>query len=449
MSDHPPYPAYKDSGIEWLGEIPAHWEMQKLKHVSAVTFSNVDKHSVEGEQPVLLCNYVDVYYNDYITANLEFMKATASAEEIRKFGLKQADIIITKDSESWDDIAVPSFVTEQLDGVVCGYHLALIRPDVDKVDGEYLFRAFSARGVNDQFQVAATGITRYGLGKYWLDNSLFPIPPLAEQRAIAAFLDRETARLDALVAKKRRLIELLGEQRAALISHAVTQGLDPSAPRRDSGVEWLGEIPAHWEMVKIKYLLHQIIDTEHKTAPFYPDGEYLVVRTTNVRNGKLILDGAKYTDFKGFKEWTRRGEPKPGDIIFTREAPAGEACLVPNEVTLCIGQRTVLFRVNRDVLDGAYAVWSIYGGVASEFIQLLSQGSTVSHFNMGDIGNIPLFAPPPSEQRAIAAYLDRETARIDALVGKVQAAIERLEEYRAALISAAVTGKIDVRGQEN
>ena len=151
------------------------------------------------------------------------------------------------------------------------------------------------------------------------------IPPLPEQHAIAAFLDRETAKIDALAAKKERLVELLEEKRTALISHAVTKGLDPDAPMKDSGIEWLGEVPVHWAKMKIKHFLYQIIDTEHKTAPYDPDGNYLVVRTSNVRNGVLLLADAKYINHEGFKEWTRRGVPKPGDILFTREAPAGRS----------------------------------------------------------------------------------------------------------------------------
>ena len=445
MTRYPAYPKYKETGIEWLGEIPAHWEVHRLKHISSINFSNVDKHTHEDEESVYLCNYTDVYHNDYIVPEMEFMKATASPNEIEEFTLSKGDIIVTKDSETWDDIAVPAYVAYEFENVLCGYHLALITPDPNVTEGSYLFRQFFAPGINAQFKVTANGITRYGLGKYWLDNALFLVPPLPEQRAIAAFLDERTARLDAAAAEDRRQADLLREQRAALISHAVTQGLDPDAPRKDSGIPWLGEIPAHWEVMRIKYLLHDIVDTEHKTAPFYPDGEYLVVRTSNIRNGQLIFDDAKYTDFEGFVEWTQRGVPEPGDILFTREAPAGEACIVPAEVPLCIGQRTVLLRVNQNVLDSQFALWSLYSGVVEEFIELLSQGSTVDHLNMADIPNIPIVYPPLPEQRAIAAYLDEQTARIDAALAEIDAAIAHLEEYRAALIAAAVTGKIDVR----
>ena len=220
------YHAYRDSGVEWLGEVPVGWEVRKLKHIASVKPSNVDKKTVNGEHPVRLCNYVDVYYNDYITSDLDLMKATASVVEIEKFILREGDILITKDSESWDDIAVPAYVSSDLNDVLCGYHLTQIRPNTSLSNGEYLFRSFYARDINDQFRVAATGVTRYGLGKYWIDNSLFLVPSKDEQRAIAVFLDRETGNIDTLTTKVRESISKLREYRTALISAAVTGKID-------------------------------------------------------------------------------------------------------------------------------------------------------------------------------------------------------------------------------
>jgi type I restriction enzyme, S subunit len=234
-----PYPAYKDSGIEWLGEIPAHWEVRRLKTISSVQLSNIDKKSVEGQEPVRLCNYVDVYYNERITADLDFMTATATPEQVRRFSLRVGDVVVTKDSESWTDIAVPAVVASDLRDVVCGYHLALVRPTRD-CNGAFLARAFSAIGPRDQFQISANGITRYGIGADAIRTGLFAIPPPNEQGIIAAFLDRETARIDALMAKKEGLIELLQEKRTAVITCAVTKGLHPNIPMKDSGIEWLG-----------------------------------------------------------------------------------------------------------------------------------------------------------------------------------------------------------------
>lgn len=142
----------------------------------AIRNSNVDKKSDEAETPVLLCNYVDVYYNDFITPSIEFMEASASSDEIRRFSLRRGDVLITKDSEMWNDIAIPTYVDDEMSRVLCGYHLAMIRPHADRMCGEYLFRAFTAHGIRDQFRVRANGITRYGLSVDAITSALFPVP---------------------------------------------------------------------------------------------------------------------------------------------------------------------------------------------------------------------------------------------------------------------------------
>ena len=225
----------KDSGVEWLGEIPAHWEVKNLKHFSNVMFSGVDKHSNEDEKTICLCNYVDVYKNEQISSDLDFMRATASFDEIKRFTLKKDDVLITKDSESWNDIAVPAYVPNDLDNILCGYHLALIRPNPNEVDGRFLFRALQAKPINYQFELEATGITRYGIDQYSVVSTIFPIPPLPEQRIIAAFLDRETNKLDVLVVKTQSAIDRLREYRSALISAAVTGKIDVREPSTSPG----------------------------------------------------------------------------------------------------------------------------------------------------------------------------------------------------------------------
>ncbi len=219
-----PSVAMKDSGIEWLGEIPSHWELRKLKHISSVEFSNVDKHTIEGELPVKLCNYTDVYYNDFITPEMEFMKATALPREIEKFSLQKGDVLLTKDSESWDDIAVPAFIADEMENVLCGYHLAHVRPL--EIFDKYLFWAFSSNNINDQYKVSANGITRYGLGKYSLENSLITIPPITEQKAIVSYLDVKNEKIKLEKRQFEKQIELLQEYRTALISAAVTGKVD-------------------------------------------------------------------------------------------------------------------------------------------------------------------------------------------------------------------------------
>ena len=218
----------KPSGVEWLGDVPAHWEVRRLRTVAEMRVSNVDKHTREDEFPVRLCNYVDVYKNDRITQAMTFMSATASRDEIERFQLKRHDVLITKDSEAWDDIGVPSLVTESADDLLSGYHLALLRP-FQEILGAYLARTLENKGVAYQFHVRANGVTRYGMTHTGIQSVRIPLPPLLEQAAIVEHLDKATAGIDAAIARARRQIELVQEYRTRLISDVVTGKLDVRA----------------------------------------------------------------------------------------------------------------------------------------------------------------------------------------------------------------------------
>ena len=419
-----PYPRYKDSGAEWLGEIPEKWNVKRLKFCASVRFSSVDKHTLAGEEPVRLCNYTDVYYNDRITADSEFMSATASREEIERFSIEPDDVLITKDSETWDDIAVAAHVPRKIDNLLCGYHLALVRPNKRLMDGEYLARAFSARGINDQFRVAATGITRFGVGNSDIGDALFLLPSRDEQRAIAEFLDRETAKIDNLIAKKERLLELLEEKRAALITHAVTCGLDPDAPLRDSGIEWLGQIPKHWEVRRLRFISR--IETGSKnTEDATNDGKYpFFVRAQTVEHissyafdcEAVLTAGDGVGVGKVFHHYTGKFD---------------------------VHQRVYALTDFRDVLGRFLFLY-----MRELFYRVALGGdakSTVDSLRRHNFTDLAIAFPSAIEQQAIVDYCDGISDRVSGLATAVSTAISHLKEYRGALITAAVTGKIDVR----
>lgn len=216
----------KYSGIEWIGEVPEGWEVNKLKQISEINISNVDKKSEQNEPEIFLCNYVDVYKNEFITSKINFMKATASIGQIRKFTIKKGDVIITKDSEEPTDIAIPALVTEELEGIVCGYHLALIRPYSKRIIGSYLFRQFQSKKINDQFVIEANGVTRFGISTYPIINSYMVIPSKIEQIQITEYLDKETSKIGQTIQKIEEKIELLEEYKKSLIHHVVTGKVD-------------------------------------------------------------------------------------------------------------------------------------------------------------------------------------------------------------------------------
>lgn len=212
----------KSSDVYWLGDIPTHWKVKKLKYVSLVQPSNVDKKSNDKEVSVKLCNYVDVYKNEFITTDIDFMEATAKEEEIEKFKLKIGDVLFTKDSETPTDIAVPALVKIESDDLVCGYHLAQIRANENEILGEYIFRLFQSKNFNSNFEIAANGITRYGLSIDAIKSVLIPIPPIEEQKSIVDFILDKTSEIDIITKRISQEIELIKEYRTSLINEVVT-----------------------------------------------------------------------------------------------------------------------------------------------------------------------------------------------------------------------------------
>jgi len=210
----------------WIERLPERWEAKPLRSVADCIFSHVDKLEIEGERPVRLCNYTDVYHNEFITLDLDFMPATASASEVEKFGIRMGDVLITKDSESWDDIGIPALVQQTSDDLLAGYHLAIIRVNPDKIAGAFLFRCLQARLIRSHLELAAVGITRFGLSKSDIGSLTLPVPPIQQQHAIASYLDREIELIDALAAEIQRSVNLLREHRSALISSAVAGKID-------------------------------------------------------------------------------------------------------------------------------------------------------------------------------------------------------------------------------
>jgi type I restriction enzyme S subunit len=216
----------KPSGIDWLGDIPAHWEVRRLRNMAELRVSNIDKHTKKGEYPVRLCNYTDVYKNKVIKSDMSFMAATATRNEIQAFRLHVDDVIITKDSEDWQDIGVPAFVAETAGDLVCGYHLAILRPMPNVAVGRFLFYALQCKGIVAQLSLVAKGVTRYGLSHGAIKTISLPAPPIEEQEPIAQYIDEVTVSLDEAIARATREIDLIREYRTRLISDVVTGKID-------------------------------------------------------------------------------------------------------------------------------------------------------------------------------------------------------------------------------
>ncbi len=434
------YKKYKDSGIEWIGEIPEHWDVKKLKYIANANPSNIDKKSKENEKTVLLCNYVDVYKNEFISTQLEFMKATASKDQISKFILEKGDVIATKDSESPDDIATPALVIEGFDNVVCGYHLTHIKPKT--INGEYLFRYFQTKYLNSYFEVSANGVTRYGLGVYKFNSALILNPPKQEQISIANYLDLKTADIDQLITQKERLLSLYEEEKIAIINHAVTKGINPNVKLKDISVDWLGNIPEHWDVKKLKYVSKIVLG---KMLTNTDKGNYK--KRNYLRAANIDWLDVKVSDVK--EMWFSDDELtrlliESSDLLVSEGGEVGRTCIWKNELEECYIQNSV-HKVTFDINNNPeYFLYQFFIMGYIGFFDSVVNRISIAHLTCEKLKQIDFICSPVKEQTAIVQHIKTETNRINTKINKTKKIIALQKEYRTALISEVVTGNIRV-----
>lgn len=425
----------KPASHEWVNSIPEGWTETRLRFVANVSNSNVDKKSYEGQVPVRLCNYTDVYYNERIEPELEFMQATATPAEIKKFELRKGDVIITKDSEDPTDIGVPALVLEDMPGVVCGYHLSVIRTS-DPITAAFLQYSMLSHVNKAQLYVDTPGVTRFGLDQDAIKSILILLPPPEERRQIVEMLRKETGRIDGLIAQKARFISVLNDKEKAMIAHFVRRGIDASAPTKNSGVEWRGIVPAHWQRARMKNHFKQV-----KRQGFDDLTVLSVYREFGVIEKASRSDNINKTP----EDLSKYQLVEPNDLAINKmKAWQGSMGISPflgitspdYVVMKPIGEHNP--RYMHHYLRARPMPW-VY--------RLISNGIRTDQWRMEPekFLELPIFLPPMDEQEAIANRIDRELDRIRGLIEKTERSIALLKEKRAALITAAVTGKIDVR----
>ena len=444
-----PYSEYRDSAVEWLGEIPAGWQLTKLKHIAKVRASSVDKKRRVDEVDIRFLGTDTVYNVDEIRNGLSLETASVNATELHRYSLREGDVLLTKDSVVPTRIADVSIVAEPLDNVVCGYHLTKVRSNPSKMSPRFLFWFLGCSAVNSFFLSEARGTTIIGLGSSVIGGTQVLEPPIAEQRVISDFLDRETTKIDALVAKKERLVELLQEKRTALITHAVTRGLDPDVPMKDSGVEWLAEVPAHWEVRPLKSMSD--LQTGLTLGKRY-EGEAVTtrpyLRVANVQDGYLALDDISEVEVS--VRDAARFELRMGDVLVTEGGDfdkLGRGHVWEEQIAQCLHQNHIFaVRPRRTALTPHFLALVTSSGYGRAYFTATSKQSTnLASTNATKLRNLPVALPGLAEQVEIVLWASHESVRIDGLVAKIEKATDHLKELRTALISAAVTGKIDVR----
>lgn len=439
----PAYPRTKPSGVEWLGDVPEHWEVKRLKRAAHLTDKKVEADE-ENPVPYIGMENIESWTGRLLPINTEVVPTgTANA-------FKAGHTLFGKLRPYLAKACTPDF-----DGL-CSNELLVL--DGVEFDRDSLRYALLCGGFINLVDSSTYGSKMPRASWDFIGNCVLPIAPPSEQRAIAAFLDRETGRVDRLVAKKRELIERLKEKRTALISRTVTRGLPAETaakaglpvnpPLKPSGHPWLVDVPMHWDVKRVKeiaLLVGRIGFRGYSTEDLVYEGEGAIsMSPSNMVDGSISLDKCTWLSWEKYHE-SPEIQLQPEDVVMVKTGSTlGKTAFVKTvPVPMTINPQLMIFKEVK--CSNRFLFYFVSSNVVQDVIPLHNTGSTIPTMTQEGIGKLPFPHPPLPEQAAIAAYLDAETAKLDALVGKVEEAVERLQEHRTALITAAVTGKIDVR----
>lgn len=440
----PRYPKYKDSGVEWFGEVPEHWGVQRLRQIGPLL-----KGCGGSKEDVVETGVPCVRYGDLYTTHAYMIRQarTCVTEERAAdyFPIRRGDVLFAASGEDLAEIGRSAVVLVD-EQACCGGDLVVLRPDVGIVP-EFMGYACDCSVAKSQKASMGRGTTVKHIYPDELKRLLLAVPPLPEQAAIAAFLDRETAKIDALIAEQQRLIELLQEKRQAAISYAVTKGLNPDAPMKDSGIEWLGQVPKHWEVCRLKTVSSLTTSGPRGWSERVGEDGSLFVQSGDLTDSMEV-------DFANCKR-VQVGEDAEVEAARTRLQDGDVVVCVTGaktgNVAVCtsvpeasyVNQHVCLIRPTARVLP-LFLSMVLKSGYGETYFSLAQYGLKQG-LSLEDVREAPVILPPLEEQRTITQTLVDLATRSRSLVAEAEHAIALLQEHRSALISAAVTGQIDVR----
>ena len=436
MSRYKRYERYKDSGVEWIGEIPEHWEVSKLKYLTycldgkRIPLSSEQRGEMQGDIPYWGANCIIDYVNDWLIDG----EVVLLGEDGAPFFDKYKDVAFYSNGRIWPN-----------------NHVHVLRA-LQSINAKLLTYILNTVDYSNYIK----GSTRDKLTQAEMKNIFIQLLPVREQKAIVNFLDQKTNKIDSLIADKEKLIELLQEKRQAIITEAVTKGLNPNVKMKDSGIEWIGEIPEHWSITKMKYLLSPK-KYSIKAGPFGSQlkNDDMVSGDVKVYNQKTVLDndfksGDYYIENYKYEE-LRAFEVFSGDLLVTTRGTIGKTAIVPKDAEKGILHPCLIkITLNPDkVLNEYINVVFNNTKIVTNQIMLESNATTIDVIYTDTLKNLVLPIPPLEEQKSIIDFVDAKIGEIDGLISSINNQIQKLKEYRQSLISEAVTGKIDVREFQN
>lgn len=437
------YQEYKDSGIKWVGKLPSHWTVMPIKYAVIVNREALTEQ-IEDDFELQYIDIGNVNERGIINPpeRMKFVDAPSRARRV----IKKNDTIISTVRTYLKAVA---FIESDDKNLIASTGFATLT-SLGNTYPKYLYYLVSSQGFVDTVSANSTGVSYPAITSTELAQITAWLPPLPEQQAIAEFLDRKTAQIDALIAKKQRQIELLHEMRTALINHAVTKGLNPNVKMKDSGVEWLGEIPNHWNCSKIKHLTDVVSKgtTPTTIGAEFTDTGIRFVKAENIFDGIVNDIPASFIN-EETNALLRRSILQANDVLIViAGATTGKVGIIEQkQLPANTNQAVAFIRLNDQRLARFIFYW-LSSSPIQNYVWLQAVQSAQPNLSLGNISNFPVPLPPIEEAMNIVADLDRSLARINTLTQKVNQEIELFKEYRTALISEAVTGKIDVRKAE-
>ena len=429
------YPSYKKSGVEWLGDVPEHWQIVRTKDI----FNHRKEEALEDDE------IVTAFRDGQVTLRKN-RRTDGFTNSIKEHGyqhINSGDLVI----HEMDAFAGAIGISDSSGKSTPVYSVCYAKNEnINHHFYSHFFRTMAKTGFINSL---AKGIRVRSTEFRWNEsrNVYLAEPPKADQEKIVSFLDTETARIDNLIAKQEKLIELLEEQRKSIISHAVTKGLNPDAPMKDSGVEWLGEVPEHWMTPSSKHLLEiPITDGPHETPNFVDDG-IPFISAEAISKGKIDFDKKRgYITPELNAIYSKKYSPKVEDIYMVKSgATTGKVAMVETTETFNIWSPLAAFRCNKNKVLPKFLLAVFNSSHFYDALVLNWSYGTQQNIGMGVLSNIEIPCPPLKEQAEIIQHLDVQNTKFDKLIGTQSQLIEKLKEYRSTIISHAVTGKIDVR----
>jgi type I restriction enzyme, S subunit len=422
------YTKTKDSAIEWIGEIPQHWDKKRLKF-SVFLRSNKSYDESESRAYVGLEN-IESGTGKLIDINDEMIEADAKQFE-------ENDVLFGKLRPYLAKVFLANF-----SGRCSGEFLVLKGIDFEP---KFLSLLLISDGCIKTVDSSTYGTKMPRAEWSFIGNMVFPLPPKQEQKQISNFLDKETSKIDSQISRNIKLIELLKEKRQAAINQAVTKGLDPKVQMKDSGIEWIGSIPEHWKLRKISKSANKITNGYvGATRDILREDGVRYLQSLHIKNGQIRFDKKYFVD----ESWSKAHEKsilKEGDVLVVQTGGIGECATVTKDYENCNCHALIILQMKKNLGNGFFVSYLLRSNYGYNIINSLKTGALHPHLEIGYLKDVFLILPPIKEQEKIIDYLDKENSKINSLIKKTETQIQKLQEYRQTLISAAITGKIDVR----